>query len=390
MKRQKTENNKKNQKIFFDRINFIISWTNAHKFRKDTENQAGRMERMKPVYERFIENPDFTKPDFVELIKCAEDPEAVRKLKEEAVRIREIYYGKKVFTRGLIEYTNYCKNDCYYCGIRKSNANAKRYRLTEDEIMACCENGYELGFRTFVLQGGEDAYYTDDRMVEIIKKIKEAYPECALTLSIGEKSYESYKRFREAGADRYLLRHETANEEHYRKLHPEKMSLAVRKNCLYDLKKLGYQVGAGMMVGSPYQTTEDLAEDLVFLKELQPEMVGIGPFIPHHDTQFAKEPAGSVEMTLFLLAVIRILLPKVLLPATTALGTMDPLGREKGLQAGANVVMPNLSPVKNRKQYELYDNKICTGEEAAECRGCMGRRVASVGYELVTERGDAV
>ena len=319
---------------------------------------------MKPVYERFIENPDFTKSEFVELIKCAEDPEAVRKLKEEAVRIREIYYGKKVFTRGLIEYTNYCKNDCYYCGIRKSNTNAKRYRLTEDEIMACCENGYELGFRTFVLQGGEDAYYTDDRMVAIIKKIKEAYPECALTLSIGEKSYESYKRFREAGADRYLLRHETANEEHYRKLHPEKMSLAVRKNCLY--------------------------EDLVFLKELQPEMVGIGPFIPHHDTQFSKEPAGSVEMTLFLLAVIRILLPKVLLPATTALGTMDPLGREKGLQAGANVVMPNLSPVKNRKQYELYDNKICTGEEAAECRGCMGRRVASVGYELVTERGDAV
>ena len=373
-----------------DRINFMISWTNAHKFRKDTENQAGRMERMKPVYERFIENPDFTKPDFVELIKCAEDPEAVRRLKEEAVRIREIYYGKKVFTRGLIEYTNYCKNDCYYCGIRKSNTSAKRYRLTEEEIMACCENGYELGFRTFVLQGGEDAYYTDDRMVAIIKKIKEAYPECALTLSIGEKSYESYKRFREAGADRYLLRHETANEEHYRKLHPEKMSLAVRKNCLYDLKKLGYQVGAGMMVGSPYQTVEDLAEDLVFLKELQPEMVGIGPFIPHHDTQFAKEPAGSVEMTLFLLAVIRILLPKVLLPATTALGTMDPLGREKGLQAGANVVMPNLSPVKNRKQYELYDNKICTGEEAAECRGCMGRRVASVGYELVTERGDAV
>ena len=214
---------------------------------------------MKPVYERFIENPDFTKSEFVELIKGAEDPEAVRRLKEEAVRIREIYYGKKVFTRGLIEYTNYCKNDCYYCGIRKSNTNAKRYRLTEDEIMACCENGYELGFRTFVLQGGEDAYYTDDRMVAIIKKIKEAYPECALTLSIGEKSYESYKRFREAGADRYLLRHETANEEHYRKLHPEKMSLAVRKNCLYDLKKLGYQVGAGMMVGSPYQTTEDLA-----------------------------------------------------------------------------------------------------------------------------------
>ena len=345
---------------------------------------------MKPIYEKFIENQDLTKEEFVELIKFADNPEAAGRLKEEAVRIREQYYGKKVFTRGLIEYTNYCRNDCYYCGIRKSNQNATRYRLTEDEIMACCENGYELDFRTFVLQGGEDAYYTDDKMVNIIRRIKEAYPDCALTLSIGEKSFESYKRFREAGADRYLLRHETANEQHYRKLHPEKMSLANRKNCLYDLKKLGYQVGAGFMVGSPYQTAETLAEDLMFLKELNPEMVGIGPFIPHHDTMFAEEPAGSVELTLYLLAVIRILLPKVLLPATTALGTMDPRGRDKGLQAGANVVMPNLSPVKNRKLYELYDNKICTGEEAAECRGCMGRRVASVGYELVTERGDAV
>ena len=347
------------------------------------------MERMKPVYERFIENPDFTKPDFVELIKCAEDPEAVRKLKEEAVRIREIYYGKKVFTRGLIEYTNYCKNDCYYCGIRKSNTNAKRYRLTEDEIMACCENGYELGFRTFVLQGGEDAYYTDDRMVEIIKKIKEAYPECALTLSIGEKSYESYKRFREAGADRYLLRHETANEEHYRKLHPEKMSLAVRKNCLYDLKKLGYQVGAGMMVGSPYQTTEDLAEDLVFLKELQPEMVGIGPFVPAAGTPFADKAQGSLELTLFLLSLLRLQEKKVLLPATTALGTIHPLGREMGIRAGANVVMPNLSPVAVRKKYALYDHKICTGEEAAECRGCLNRRMESIGYRIVTDRGDS-
>ena len=343
---------------------------------------------MKPVYERFIENPDFTKSEFVELIKCAEDPEAVRRLKEEAVRIREIYYGKKVFTRGLIEYTNYCKNDCYYCGIRKSNTNAKRYRLTEDEIMACCENGYELGFRTFVLQGGEDAYYTDDRMVAIIKKIKEAYPECALTLSIGEKSYESYKRFREAGADRYLLRHETANEEHYRKLHPEKMSLAVRKNCLYDLKKLGYQVGAGMMVGSPYQTTEDLAEDLVFLKELQPEMVGIGPFIPHKDTVFAKETGGSLDLTLNLVAMLRLMNPNAMIPATTAVGTIDPRGREKAILSGANVVMPNLSPVSVRKNYMLYDNKLCTGDEAAECRKCLDARIRSIGYEIVTDRGD--
>lgn len=340
------------------------------------------------LVEKLIRDHELTKGEFVELLNMFEDEAVVSALAAEAVRIRKEIYGTAVYTRGLIEYTNYCKNDCYYCGIRRSNRNAKRYRLTEEEIMACCENGYELGFRTFVLQGGEDPYFTDERMVRIIRNIKENYPDCALTLSIGEKSYESYKKFREAGADRYLLRHETAADEHYRTLHPEEMSLSVRKQCLYDLKALGYQVGAGFMVGSPGQTMENLAEDLLFLKELQPQMVGIGPFIPHHDTKFADEQTGSVRMTLFLLSVIRIMLPHVLLPATTALGTVDPLGREKGLQAGANVVMPNLSPVKNRKQYDLYDNKICTGEEAAECRGCLGRRVASVGYELVNDRGD--
>lgn len=346
--------------------------------------------RMKNIVDRFIENPDlFEKQEFLELLECTDDAASCAKLQEEADRIRREYYGDKVFTRGLIEYTNYCRNDCYYCGIRKSNANAVRYRLSKEEIMDCCTNGYELGFRTFVLQGGEDPYFTDERMVEIIRGIKEVYPECALTLSIGEKSYESYRKFREAGADRYLLRHETADEAHYRMLHPENMSLAVRKQCLYNLKRTGYQVGAGFMVGSPGQTKETLVEDLLFLKELQPQMVGIGPFIPHHDTKFAGEPAGSVELTLYLLSVIRILLPKVLLPATTALGTLDPKGREKGLLAGANVVMPNLSPVKNRKQYDLYDNKICTGEEAAECRGCLERRVAGAGYRLVNERGDA-
>lgn len=345
---------------------------------------------MKTIVEEYVNNPDFTKKEFVELLLCADDPETVKLLAGEAVRLRRKYYGDKVYTRGLIEFTNYCKNNCYYCGIRRGNLHASRYRLTKEEIMSCCENGYGLGFRTFVLQGGEDAWFTDDRMVDIIRSIRENYPDCAITLSIGEKSYESYQRFREAGADRYLLRHETADEEHYGKLHPKEMSLAHRKKCLYDLRSLGYQVGAGFMVGSPGQTVDCLAEDLVFLKELRPQMVGIGPFIPHHDTVFAKEEAGSVEMTLFLLSVIRILLPKVLLPATTALGTMDPRGREKGLAAGANVVMPNLSPVKNRKKYDLYDNKICTGEEAAECRGCLGRRVESVGYHLVNERGDAV
>ena len=276
-----------------------------------------------------------------------------------------------------------------YCGIRRSNRNASRYRLTKEEILQCCENGYELGFRTFVLQGGEDPWFNDDRMVDIIRSIKQGYPDCAITLSIGEKSKESYQRFKDAGADRYLLRHETASEEHYRYLHPESLSLTNRKQCLYTLKELGYQIGAGFMVGAPGQTLEYLAEDLVFLKDLNPHMVGIGPFVPHHDTKFAEEPAGSVDLTLFLLSVIRILPPQVLLPATTALGTLDPRGREMGFQAGANVVMPNLSPVKNRKQYELYDNKICTGEEAAECRGCLTRRVESVGYEIVTDRGDS-
>lgn len=341
------------------------------------------------AWDSLMGNQKLSKKEYMEILEQWQNQEIADKLAKEAVRIRKQYYGDKVYTRGLIEFTNYCKNDCYYCGIRRGNSAASRYRLTKEEILSCCENGYHLGFRTFVLQGGEDPYYTDARMEAIIQEIKAAYPDCALTLSIGEKSYESYQRFRKAGADRYLLRHETANEQHYRSLHPASMSLAHRKQCLYDLKELGYQVGAGFMVGSPGQTLSHLSEDLVFLQKLQPEMVGIGPFIPHHNTVFAKEPAGSVELTLYLLSVIRLMLPKVLLPATTALGTMDPRGREKGLSVGANVVMPNLSPVKNRKQYDLYDNKICTGEEAAECRGCLGRRVASVGYRLVTERGDA-
>ena len=340
--------------------------------------------------EKLIQNHELSKKEYIELLKGWENPKVSRKLTEEAVRLRKQYYGDKVYTRGLIEFTNYCKNDCYYCGIRRGNRHAQRYRLSGEEILDCCENGYALGFRTFVLQGGEDPYYTDERMADIVCSIRRDYPDCAITLSIGEKSYESYKLFKESGADRYLLRHETASEELYRRLHPEEMFLSHRKQCLYDLKALGYQVGAGFMVGSPGQKMEHLAEDLVFLKELQPQMVGIGPFIPHHETRFANETAGSVGLTLFLLSVIRILLPKVLLPATTALGTMDPLGREKGLAAGANVVMPNLSPVKNRKQYDLYDNKICTGEEAAECRDCLEQRVLSTGYRLVAERGDAL
>ena len=303
-------------------------------------------------------------------------------------KVRQQIYGNVIYVRGLIEFTNYCKNDCYYCGIRRSNKNAQRYRLTEEDILLCCQQGYELGFRTFVLQGGEDGYYTDERLLSIIHKIKAEYPDCALTLSIGEKSEESYRDYREAGVDRYLLRHETADEEHYGKLHPSSMSCEHRKNCLRTLKKLGFQTGAGFMVGAPYQTVENLADDFLFLKELNPEMVGIGPFIPHQDTPFHGEKSGTLEDTLFYLALLRLMLPHVLLPATTALGTIHPKGREMGVLSGANVVMPNLSPVSVRKKYMLYDGKICTGDEAAECRYCLSRRMEQIDCQIVSDRGD--
>ena len=339
---------------------------------------------------KLIKNHALTKEEYIELLKCWENPDLKEKLRMEAEALRQKYYGNRIFVRGLIEFTNICKNNCYYCGIRRDNTNVQRYRLTKEEILECCDYGYELGFRTFVLQGGEDGYFTDDKMVDLITSIKKNHPDCALTLSVGEKSYETYKAYKDAGADRYLLRHETACEAHYNTLHPEEMKLSVRKQCLKHLKSLGFQTGAGFMVGSPNQTMETIADDLVFIQELKPEMVGIGPFIPHHETCFANEPAGSVEFTLFLLSVIRIMLPNVLLPATTALGTMDEFGREKGIMHGANVIMPNLSPLKNRKQYELYDNKICTGEEAAEGLKGLEDRVATVGCRISYERGDFV
>lgn len=316
-------------------------------------------------------------------------PEIDEYLFAKARAVREKYYGKEVYLRGLIEFTNYCRNDCYYCGIRKSNIHASRYRLTKEEILSCCENGYGLGFRTFVLQGGEDGTYSDAQMVDIISAIRTHYPDCAITLSIGERSYETYLSFFEAGANRYLLRHETANSSHYGQLHPAKMSSEERKKALYDLKKIGFQVGSGFMVGSPFQRPEHLAEDLLFLAELKPQMVGIGPFIPHHDTPFAGYPSGSVELTLFILGLLRLLLPASLLPSTTALGTADPNGREKGILAGANVLMPNLTPLEARSKYILYDNKICTGDDAATCKACLELRVNKTGYHIVQSRGDA-
>ena len=343
---------------------------------------------MEKIVKDFLENQNLKKDEFVELIRAYKDPEAVEALKTRAVELRKKYYGDQVFTRGLIEFTNYCKNDCYYCGIRKSNRNADRYRLMEEEILTCCENGYELGFRTFVLQGGEDAYFNDERMCEIIRSIKKEYPDCAVTLSLGERSEESYRVMHKAGADRYLLREETSVPEHYSMLHPKQMSLENRLHCLEILKETGYQTGCGFMVGSPGWQLEYLARELCYIKKLRPHMIGIGPFIPHKDTVFAKETGGSLDLTLNLVAMLRLMNPNAMIPATTAVGTIDPRGREKAILSGANVVMPNLSPVSVRKNYMLYDNKLCTGDEAAECRKCLDARIRSIGYEIVTDRGD--
>ena len=311
-------------------------------------------------------------------------------LRERADLTRKKHYSDKVYLRGLIEFTSCCRNDCYYCGLRKSNSGAQRFRLSEEEILDCCKNGYHLGFRTFVLQGGEDPYFTDDRVCSLVSAIRKDYPDCAITLSIGEKSYNSYKRFFEAGANRYLLRHETADSEHYRKLHPEEMSLENRKECLFNLKQIGYQVGAGFMVGSPFQTIETIISDLRFLQELKPDMIGAGPFVSHSHTPFANSPNGSVELTLKLISILRLMFPYALIPSTTALGTIHPSGRELGLKAGANVVMPNLSPIQARKKYELYDNKIITKEEAAEGLESLKKRISEIGYRAVSDRGDVV
>ena len=336
---------------------------------------------------KLAKNHTLSKQEYISLINC-NDKESLEYLRQKAEKQRRDIFGRDIYMRGLIEFTNYCKNDCLYCGIRRSNKKAQRYRLTKEEILDCCKNGYDLGFRTFVLQGGEDAYYTDDIIVETVKEIKSQFPDCAVTLSIGEKPKESYKRYFDAGADRYLLRHETASAEHYSLLHPKDLSPENRMECLKNLKEIGFQTGCGFMVGSPFQTVENLAEDLIFIDKFKPHMVGIGPFIPHKDTPFRNEKSGTLEMTLKLLAIIRLILPKVMLPSTTALGTINPKGREMGILWGANVVMPNLSPTTVRKKYMLYDNKICTGDEAAECRFCMQKRMESIGYKVVVSRGD--
>ncbi|MCD7725100.1 MAG: [FeFe] hydrogenase H-cluster radical SAM maturase HydE [Clostridiales bacterium] len=340
---------------------------------------------MKDLIDKLAAGHDPTDEEWKRLIEGEYDRTL---LYAEADRIRRRHYGTDVYIRGLIEVSSYCRNDCLYCGIRRSNFHAERYRLSKEQILECCRIGYGLGFRTYVLQGGEDSFYTTEYVAELVREIKRRYPDCAVTLSLGEREKPDYQRWYDAGADRYLLRHETAGKTHYGRLHPAELSYDHRIQCLYHLKEIGYQVGCGFMVGSPYQTTEDLIADMRFMRELQPHMVGIGPFIPHHDTPFRDKAQGSLERTLTMVALTRLLLPQALIPSTTALGTIHPQGRELGLKAGANVVMPNLSPVSVRKQYALYDNKICTGDEAAECIECMKRRVASAGYQIAETRGD--
>ena len=343
--------------------------------------------RVKELIDRLAEEHTLSKDEYHEIILC-EDEDTVGYLKMRAREVREAVYGKDVYIRGLVEISNICKNDCYYCGIRASNKNCERYRLDKADILSAADEGYALGFRTFVLQGGEDGYYTDECLVSIITEIKEKYPDCAITLSLGERDKESYKKLKSAGADRYLLRHETANKAHYEKLHPENLSWDNRIECLNSLKECGFQVGCGFMVGSPYQTSEMLAAELKFIEEFCPDMVGIGPFLPHKDTPFKTFAAGSADMTLKLLSLIRLIHNNVLLPATTALGTALDDGRERGILSGANVVMPNLSPKSVRKKYMLYDNKLSDGAEAAEAIETLKKRIADIGYNVVVSRGD--
>lgn len=343
---------------------------------------------MKALIDKLEKEKIISKEDFIALIDNRTE-ELSEYLFERARVVREILYGKDVYFRGLIELSNYCKNDCYYCGIRKSNLKIERYRLTKEQILECCDTGYQLGYRTFVLQGGEDRYFSQAFVVDIIQSIKQKYSDCAITLSLGEKSYDTYLAYYKAGADRYLLRHETANSCHYSQLHPDKLTAEKRKKCLSDLKKIGFQVGTGFMVGSPFQTTENLAEDLAYIHELQPHMIGIGPFMSHHQTPFADAKNGSMDLTLFMLALLRLMLPHALLPTTTALSSIDPTGRAKGLLAGANVIMPNLTPSDARNKYSIYDNKITTSDDALLNKQSLEDLVNEAGYRIASVRGDA-
>ena len=342
---------------------------------------------MKNLVDKLYKTHNLSENEFLKLLNNRND-DIASYLSDKARQTALSVYGNKIYIRGLLEITNYCKNDCYYCGIRHSNPHCERFRLSADEIYNCCENGYNLGFRTFVMQGGENGGYSDDELTKIVSHIRKKYPDCAITLSVGEKSKQIYQQYFDAGANRYLLRHETADDEHYKKLHPKEMSLAHRKQCLFDLKDIGYQVGTGIMVGSPFQTNKNIVHDLLFMKTLNPQMIGIGPFVSQKDTPFHDKKNGSAELTCYLLSILRLMFPNALIPATTALGTIKQNGREKGILSGANVIMPNLSPVSTRKKYLLYDNKLATGLESCEGLEELRQQIKSIGYKIVCDRGD--
>ena len=342
---------------------------------------------MKTIVDKLCQDHTLNAEEYRSLLLC-QDTEANAYLQQKAQQTTLARFGNAVFIRGLIEISNRCRNNCLYCGIRKSNTMVSRYSLSRETILSCCREGYALGFRTFVLQGGEDISQTDNWVTETAASIRQEFPDCAITLSLGEKSKEAYQRFFDAGANRYLLRHETFNETHYRNLHPSEMSQAYRLNCLQSLKDIGYQTGTGIMVGSPGQTIDHLVEDILFIEHFQPEMIGIGPFIPHADTPFANEQAGNIELTLKLLSIFRLMHPSALIPATTALASLSPDGRERGILAGANVVMPNLSPSSVREKYTLYNNKVAFGSEAAEGLKLLEKQLNKIGYTISRERGD--
>lgn len=343
-------------------------------------------EKAKRLIDFLSENHRLSEEEYLFLVKNRNE-EISEYLRKKADEARKSVYGNKIFVRGLIEISNVCKNDCYYCGIRKSNKNCDRYKLSEEEILSCCEKGYRLGFRTFVLQGGEGVFSVDI-ICNVVTKIKRKYPDCAITLSLGEYQKSDFEKMKNAGADRYLLRHETIDKMHYEKLHPSEMSYEKRMKCLKDLKELGFQVGCGFLVGSPYSSDEIIAREFKFIEEFSPEMCGIGPFIPQKDTPFKNEKSGTAEETAFYLSIIRLIKPNILLPATTALGTIKEGGRELGIISGANVLMPNLSPQKQREKYTLYDNKLATGVESAEKIEKLKEQMLKIGYEIITDRGD--